>query len=144
MRRAVLLLLALGAACDGWPESAPAPPPAPPPPGSVAQGDAARLAALAPPGPAVDAALLRRGEGRYAISCTPCHGPGGAGDGPVVARGFPRPPPIAGLEAGRSMAAIAANLGAAHPFADRIAPRDRWAIARFVEHSLPRAGGAAP
>jgi hypothetical protein len=51
----------------------------------------------------------------------------------VVARGFPRPAPIAGAEASRSMAAIATNLGRAHPFHDRIAPRDRWAIARFVE-----------
>lgn len=137
-----VLLLALGG-CDGWPESASPPPPAPPPAGSVAQGTATRLAALAPPGPAVDAALLRRGEERYAISCTPCHGPRGAGDGPVVARGFPPPPRIAGAEAGRSMAAIATNLGGAHPFADRIAPRDRWAIARFVERGLPPGGGGA-
>jgi mono/diheme cytochrome c family protein len=81
----------------------------------------------------VDAALLARGAERYAISCTPCHGPRGAGDGPVVARGFPPPPVIAGAEAGRSMAAIATNLAGAHPFDDRILPRDRWAIARFVE-----------
>lgn len=137
----VLLLLAV--ACDGWPESALPLPPAQPPSGAVARGETTRRAALAPPGPVVDAALLRRGEERYAISCTPCHGPGGAGDGPVVARGFPRPPPIAGAEAGRSMAAIAANLGGTHPFDDRITPRDRWAIARFVERRLP-APGARP
>jgi hypothetical protein len=54
-----------------------------------------------------------------------------------VARGFPPPPGIAGVEAARSMAAIGTNLAGAHPFADRILPRDRWAIARFVEQ-LPR------
>jgi mono/diheme cytochrome c family protein len=136
IRRAVPLFLLL-AACDGWPESPRPQAPAPAPAGSVARGEGARLAALAPPGPAVDPALLARGEDRYAISCTPCHGPRGAGDGPVVARGFPPPPPIAGADPARSMAAIAGNLAGAHPFDDRIAPRDRWAIARFVER-LPR------
>jgi mono/diheme cytochrome c family protein len=133
MRRFAPLLLLLMAACDGWPASTPPEPPAPPPAGSVARGEGARRAALAPPGPAVDAALLAHGADRYAIYCTPCHGARGAGDGPVVARGFPRPPPIAGAEAARSMAAIAANLGGAHPFDDRMPPADRWAIARFVE-----------
>ena len=132
-----LLLLA---GCDGWPASGPPPPPAAPPPGAVAQGEAARRAALAPPGPPVDAALLRRGAARYAIFCAPCHGPGGEGDGPVVARGFPRPASIAGTPAGRSMAAMATNLAGAHPFEDRIAPADRWAIAHFVG----RLGEAAP
>lgn len=131
LRPALLLLLTL-AACDGWPEEAPLPPPAPPPAGAVAQGDAARRAALAPPGPPVDAALLARGAERYAIYCTPCHGAGGGGDGAVVQRGFPAPPPLP-APAGRSMAAIAENRGGAHPFDDRLPPADRWAIARFVE-----------
>lgn len=132
MRRAVLLALLL-AGCDGWPASTPPAAPAPPPVGSVARGELARQAALAPPGPVADAALLARGAERYAIFCTPCHGAQGLGDGPVVARGFPRPPPIAGAAAERSMAAVAANLARSHPFDDRIAPHDRWAIARFVE-----------
>ncbi|HEV7264980.1 MAG TPA: c-type cytochrome [Falsiroseomonas sp.] len=131
MRRAWLFALLL-AACDGWPGSAPPPPPVPPPEGAVPRGDAARRAALAWPGPDADAALLARGAERYAIFCTPCHGSGGAGNGAAVARGFPRPPPLPG-EPARSMAAIATNLAGAHPFDDRIPPRDRWAIARHVE-----------
>lgn len=134
MRR-LLLLLSL-AACDGWPESTPPTPPVPPPPGAVAQGAGARRAALAAPGPPVTEALLARGAERYATYCTPCHGPRGAGDGPVVARGFPRPPPLP-APAGRSMSVIAANQGGAHPFDDRLPPVDRWAIARFVER-LPQ------
>ncbi|HZF74757.1 MAG TPA: cytochrome c [Acetobacteraceae bacterium] len=141
MRRLLPGLALLLAACDGWPASTPPAAPAPPPAGSVARGDGARLAALAPPGPPVDAALMARGAERYAISCTPCHGAGGRGDGPVVARGFPRPPPIAGADPARSMAAVATNQAGAHPFDDRIAPRDRWAIAHFVA-ALPR--GEAP
>jgi mono/diheme cytochrome c family protein len=132
MRRAAVLLLLL-AGCDGWPDSPRQEPPAPPPAGSVARGTAARQAALAPPGPPVDAALLARGADRHAIFCLPCHGTDGAGDGVVVSRGFPAPPRIAGAPAARSMAAIATNQGGAHPFADRIAPADRWAIARHLE-----------
>lgn len=142
MRRPWLLLLALAlAACDGWPESAPPPPPAPPPEGSVAQGELARLAALAPPGPPADPELLRLGAERYGIYCTPCHGPTGAGDGPVTARGFPAPPPLP-PDTGAVMAAIAENLAGSHPFDDRIPPRERWAVARHVE--ALRGGAGAP
>jgi mono/diheme cytochrome c family protein len=137
MRWIAALPLLLLAACDGWPESTQPAPPAGAPAGSVARGQGALRAALAPPGPPVDEALLARGADRYAISCTPCHGARGAGDGPVVARGYPRPPGIAGAEAVRSVEVISTNYARAHPFDDRIAPRDRWAIARFVE-SLPR------
>jgi mono/diheme cytochrome c family protein len=137
MRLRVAALILLLGGCDGWPASTPHAPPTPAPPGSVARGDAARRDALAPPGPVVDQALLARGAERYAISCTPCHGPQGAGDGSVVARGFPRPAPIAGAEPLRSLHVIATNQARAHPFDDRIAPRDRWAIARFVE-AMPR------
>jgi mono/diheme cytochrome c family protein len=131
MRHVVLLLLTLSG-CDGWPESPRPPAPLPPPAGSVARGAAAREAALAPPGPAVDAALLTHGAGRYAIHCAPCHGGSGAGDGVVVARGHP---PIAPLppDPVRSVAAIGANLAGAHAMADKLDARDRWAVARHVE-----------
>lgn len=134
-------LMLLLAACDGWPESTPPPPPAPPPAGAVARGDGARRAALAPPGPAVDAELRALGAERYAIYCTPCHGARGQGDGPVVARGFPAPPALA-VDAPRVMTVIAANHAGAHPFDDRLPPRHRWAVARHVE--AMRADAAAP
>ncbi len=131
MRGRPILLLVLLAACDGWPESPRPPPPAPPPEGAVPRGDAARRAALAFPGPPVDAALLAEGAERYAIYCTPCHGATGRGDGIVVARGHPA---IARLPADpeRTMAAIAANVAGAHPVADRLDARQRWAVARHV------------
>lgn len=128
----LLPLLMLLAACDGWPESPRPPSPVAPPEGAIPRGEAARRAALAPPGPAVDAALLAQGAERYAIFCTPCHGATGRGDGVVVARGFPAMPPLPGDPA-RTLAAIADNLAGAHPVADRLDPRQRWAVARHVE-----------
>ena len=62
-----------------------------PPPGVVAQGDLDRSQTAAHP-PPVDAQLLARGQERYNIFCTPCHGLSGEGDGIVVQRGFPAPP----------------------------------------------------
>lgn len=123
-------LLMFLAACDGGADGAP-PPPAAPPDGAVPRGDAARHAALAPPGPPVDAGLLAEGAGRYAIFCAPCHGPAGRGDGVVVARGHPAIPPLSG-NPDRTMAAIAGNVAGAHPLADRLDARQRWAVARYV------------
>ncbi len=37
---------------------------------------------------------LARGEAAYATYCALCHGPEGAGDGPVAKRGFPAPPSL--------------------------------------------------
>jgi mono/diheme cytochrome c family protein len=130
MRRLLPVLLLLGA-CDGWPESPRPPPPAAPPEGAVPRGEAARRAALAAPGPPVDAALLAEGAERYAIYCTPCHGASGRGDGVVVARGHPAILPLP-ADPARTMAAIAENLAGAHPVADRLSPRQRWAVARHV------------
>lgn len=82
-------------------------------------------------------ALLVRGEARYAIYCMPCHSPTGDGDGPVVERGFPRPPTLHS-DALRRVGdrhiydVIANGRGLMYPMADRIDPADRWAIVAFV------------
>src|SRR5262245_64924140 len=39
--------------------------------------------------------LLARGQGRFNVYCTPCHGRLGNGQGIVVQRGFPHPPDYA-------------------------------------------------
>jgi mono/diheme cytochrome c family protein len=105
-------------------------------PGTVAQGDLQRLADIATP-PAVSLALLQRGRVRYDAVCAPCHGLTGAGDGIVVARGFPKPP---SFDESRIMKATARHLvevigqgsGRMFSFADRVEPRDRWAIAGYI------------
>ncbi|MDB5413277.1 MAG: cytochrome [Rubritepida sp.] len=106
------------------------------PEGVVARGDLARDAIAATP-PPVDAALLARGQERYAITCLPCHGAAGDGDGMIVRRGFPRPPSYHNAEL---LAAPARHLydvisqghGVMFSYASRVAPSDRWAITAYV------------
>jgi len=136
MTRHLLALLLLLPACDGWPESPRPQPPAVPPAGAVPQGHIARLAALAPPGPPVDAALLAEGASLFRVFCAPCHGATGAGDGVVVARGHPAIAPLP-RDAARAMAAMNLNIADAHPVEGRIHPRQRWAIARYVAALAP-------
>ena len=96
--------------------------------------------------PELSLALLQRGRARYEIDCAPCHGATGDGDGMIVERGFPRPPP---LDDKRIVAAptrhyvdvIADGYGIMYAFAERVAPSDRWAIAAYIR-ALQRARGA--
>ena len=85
----------------------------------------------------VDAALLERGRNRFEISCTPCHGRVGNGDGTVVARGMKRPPSyhIERLQQsppGYFYDVITNGFGAMYDQADRLNPKDRWAIVAYV------------
>jgi len=115
-------------------------------PGTVAQGDLAREAELRDP-PEVSPALLQRGRARYDIYCSVCHGLTGAGDGIVVARGFPRP---ASFNDSRVMQASGRHLvdvigdgyGVMYSFGDRVEPKDRWAIAAYIR-ALQLAGESA-
>jgi hypothetical protein len=43
----------------------------------------------------IDAVVMARGQERFDIFCSPCHGRTGIGDGMVVQRGYRRPPPFA-------------------------------------------------
>ena len=87
--------------------------------------------------PPITPSLLARGAERYRIYCSMCHGLDGRGDGPVPARGFPRPPSY--LEARLRQApsahifdVITHGYGVMYSYADRVAPADRWAIAAHV------------
>ena len=85
----------------------------------------------------VDEALLRRGQERYRIYCSPCHGLLGRGDGIVVRRGY-RPPSSFHVErlraqpAGYFFDAISHGFGAMPDYAAQIAVKDRWAIVAYV------------
>jgi mono/diheme cytochrome c family protein len=113
-------------------------PHAPVPPGAVPRGTSAYIAALAPPGPAVTPALLQRGEERFLIFCSPCHGARGDGNGVVASRGFPAPPSyhqerLRGASPEHIVGVITDGIGRMYPYAERIPPEDRWAIAHHVK-----------
>jgi len=107
-----------------------------PPEGTVARGDGARQRQLTERPPMSDE-LLSRGEDRYQVFCTPCHGVAADGHGTVVARGFPQPPDFTEkrlLEApDRYFVEVIGNgYGQMYSYASRVAPADRWAIAAWI------------
>ncbi|MCH7681976.1 cytochrome c [candidate division KSB1 bacterium] len=81
--------------------------------------------------------VLKRGRERYNIFCTPCHDGTGSGNGMIVQRGF-RPPPsfhierLRGVPVGHFFDVMTSGLGAMYDYADRVSPRDRWAIAAYI------------
>jgi mono/diheme cytochrome c family protein len=85
----------------------------------------------------VDAAVLDRGEERFNIYCTPCHGLTGAGDGVVVQRGY-RPPPsfhidrLRTVEIGHYFDVMTNGFGAMPDYRAQVSPRDRWNIAAYI------------
>lgn len=106
------------------------------PEGTVARGDLA-LEGGAKDRPPATPELLARGQQRYEIFCTPCHGLTGEGDGVVVKRGFPAPPrfDLARLrqaQAQHFFDVMSDGYGLMYPFASRVSPRDRWAIVAYV------------
>ena len=116
--------------------------------GTVAQGDLQRQAEITTP-PAVSLALLQQGRVRYDAVCAPCHGLTGAGDGIVVARGFPKPPSfddprLKQAPAQHLVDVIGQGSGRMFAFSDRVEPRDRWAIVAYIRALQLAEAGKAP
>lgn len=85
----------------------------------------------------VDKALIERGEDRYNIYCTPCHGRIGNGLGMIVRRGFKQPPSyhidrLRQIPVGHFYDVITNGYGAMLNYSQQIQPRDRWAIASYI------------
>jgi len=85
----------------------------------------------------VDRELLERGQDRYGIYCTQCHGASGAGNGMVVQRGMVQPPALwedrlLGMNVGYFYDVITNGVRNMPPYAAQIPVRDRWAIAAYV------------
>ena len=85
----------------------------------------------------IDQAMLERGQQRFNIFCTPCHGVAGNGQGMIVQRGFAQPPSFVEGDLRTAKAevfynAITNGYGAMYSFADRVAPTDRWAIVAYI------------
>jgi len=81
--------------------------------------------------------LLERGQERYAIFCTPCHGMQGDGQGMVAVRGMKHPPSyhqdrLRQEPNGYIYDVITNGFGAMYGYSAQIPPRDRWAIIAYV------------
>ena len=81
--------------------------------------------------------LLDRGQERYKIFCTPCHGLQGDGNGMVVMRGMKRPPTyhqprLREVPNGYLFDVITNGFGAMQGYSAQIPPADRWAIVAYV------------
>jgi cytochrome c553 len=81
--------------------------------------------------------VLERGRQRFEIDCAPCHGRTGEGNGMIVQRGFPAPPSyhidrLRQAPAGYFFDVMTRGYGVMFPYAVRVQPSDRWAIAAYI------------
>lgn len=83
------------------------------------------------------AELLQRGQQRYTIFCTPCHGIQGDGLGMVAMRGMKHPPSyhqerLRNEPNGYLYDVITNGFGAMYGYSAQIPARDRWAIVAYL------------
>jgi mono/diheme cytochrome c family protein len=80
---------------------------------------------------------LERGQERFNIYCSPCHGRLGNGHGMVVARGLRQPPSyhdprLVDAPVGHFFDVMTNGYGAMYSYASRVAVDDRWRIAAYI------------
>jgi len=85
----------------------------------------------------VNAALLHRGQERFDIYCSPCHGRLGDGDGMVARRGFRAPADLGSdrvrnAPPGYIFQVIRNGYGAMGDYRDQVSAADAWAIVAYV------------
>ncbi|WP_058545212.1 MULTISPECIES: c-type cytochrome [Pseudomonas] len=107
-----------------------------PPAGTIARGALERAAVLQKR-PPMSQALLDRGQERFDIYCSPCHGLAGDGNGTVVARGFPKPPDFTEQRLREApdrhlVDVMTYGYGQMYSYAARVEPADRWAIVAYI------------
>jgi mono/diheme cytochrome c family protein len=85
----------------------------------------------------ITAEVLARGQARYQIFCSVCHGQTGQGDGMIVRRGFRQPPSLneqrlREAPVGHFFDAVTNGWGAMPSYAAQIPAPDRWAIIAYI------------
>jgi hypothetical protein len=81
--------------------------------------------------------LLDRGEDRFNVFCSPCHGRLGDGTGMIVRRGFPRPnsfhdDSVRAKPVGFYFDVITNGFGRMYSYAPSVPVEDRWAIVAYL------------
>jgi mono/diheme cytochrome c family protein len=93
--------------------------------------------------------VLHRGQQRFNIYCSVCHGRNGTGDGKIVQRGYTRPPSyitdfsrgyqrrgiqllLRDAPVGYFFEVITHGYGAMADYSVQVAPEDRWAIIAYI------------
>jgi len=85
----------------------------------------------------INRAVMARGQERFGIFCTPCHGSLGDGRGMIVSRGL-KPPPSFHIDRlresppGHYFDVITNGLGAMQDYSAQIPVEDRWAIVAYI------------
>jgi mono/diheme cytochrome c family protein len=87
---------------------------------------------------AITGDLMERGQERFDIFCSPCHGRTGNGDGMIVRRGYRRPPTfhqdrLRQAAPGYVFDVITSGFGAMPDYAQQIPVEDRWAIVAYLK-----------
>lgn len=85
----------------------------------------------------VTAQVLARGQERFNIFCSACHGRAGNGEGMIVQRGFPKPPSyhidrLRNAPPGYFYGVITNGFGRMFSLSERIPVNDRWAIVAYI------------
>ena len=85
----------------------------------------------------VTAQVLNRGQERFNIYCSECHGRLGDGNGMIPSRGFRRPPTfhsatLRAAKTGHFFDVMTNGFGAMPPYAAQVAVPDRWAIVAYI------------
>ena len=86
---------------------------------------------------ALTADVLDRGEQRFNIYCTPCHGVTGRADGMIVRRGYRQPPSfhidrLRTAPLGHFYDVMTNGFGAMPDYRMQLAARDRWAVVAYI------------
>jgi hypothetical protein len=81
--------------------------------------------------------VIKRGQARFNIYCSPCHGYSGYGDGMIVHRGLSAPPSfhddrMLTAPVGHFYDVISNGFGKMYDYSDKITPKDRWAIIAYI------------
>jgi mono/diheme cytochrome c family protein len=81
--------------------------------------------------------VIDRGQQRFDIYCSECHGRAGDGNGMIPSRGYRRPPSfhtdtLRTAKTGHFFDVMTNGFGSMPPYKTMIPPRDRWAIVAYI------------